>query len=74
MVAGVSEHRGKIEPKAVHAHDLAPVSKRIDDEVLRDGIVGVVIAADAGVVEGELHIRSQRVIGWIVQPAEGRRL
>jgi hypothetical protein len=56
--AGVAEHRGEVEAEAVDAERVAPVGQRVDDQVLRDRVARVVVAADAGVVPGILQSRS----------------
>ena len=69
--AGVAQHRSEVEAEAVHAHGVAPVGERIDDEVLRHRVVGVVVAAHARVVVRVLHVRGQLVVSRVVEPAPG---
>ena len=67
VLAGVSEHRRQVEAEAIHAKTVAPVAERIDDQVLRDGVAGVVVAADAGVVPWVLEVIGQRVVRRVVE-------
>ncbi len=69
--AGITQHRGEVETEAIHAHGVAPVGERIDDQILRHRIIGVVVAAHARVVVRELHVRSQLVVGRVVEAAPG---
>ena len=71
ILAGVTQCRRQIETEPVNTNGIAPVGEQIDDQVLRDRVVGVEIAADPGVVPGKLHVGGQRIASPIVEPAEG---
>ncbi|EEF93600.1 hypothetical protein CATMIT_01768, partial [Catenibacterium mitsuokai DSM 15897] len=56
------------------AERVAPIGQRIDDQVLRDRMAGVVVAADAGVVPRVFVVAGQRVIGRVVEAAERQQV
>ncbi len=74
VLATVAQHRGQVETEAVHAERIAPISQRIDDQILRDRMTGVVVAADAGVVPRVLKVAAERIIGRIVEAAERQQV
>ena len=55
----------------IDAERVAPVGERVDDQVLRGTVAGVEVATDAGVVPRILEVGGERVVGRIVEPAEG---
>ena len=67
------EHRGEIEPEAIHVHRLDPVAKAVHDHPPDDRLVGVERVARARVVGVAGAVVLEDVVGHVVEPAKAQR-
>ena len=56
--AGVAKNGREVKAETINAERVVPISERINDQILGNGIRRVVIATDAGVIVIELVIGS----------------